>query len=122
MYFNKLSLRRKLMYNIPKKIKLADLPTKIEYLEKSSKLLAKEIYIKRDDKIGVGYFKGVVFFNRLDEHFFDFAVVHQHGVAPRTITEAQTFLTYQHTWPTLHCVSDIVFGKEKYPDAHMKLI
>ena len=41
------------MYNIPKKIKLADLPTKIEYLEKSSKLLAKEIYIKRDDKTGI---------------------------------------------------------------------
>ena len=25
-------------------------------------------------------------------------------------------------WPALHCESDVVFGKEKYPDAHMKLI
>lgn len=41
------------MYNIPKKIKLADLPTKIEFLEKSSKLLGKNIYIKRDDKTGI---------------------------------------------------------------------
>ena len=22
----------------------------------------------------------------------------------------------------LHCASDVVFGKEKYPDAHMRLI
>lgn len=38
--------------NLQNKIKLANLPTKIELLEKLSKELGKNIYIKRDDQTG----------------------------------------------------------------------
>ena len=39
--------------NIPKRIKLANLPTKIKKLERLSKKLGKNIYIKRDDQTGI---------------------------------------------------------------------
>ena len=38
--------------NIPKSISLSNLPTKIEKLERLSKELNKNIYIKRDDQTG----------------------------------------------------------------------
>src|SRR5690554_3673151 len=38
--------------NIPEHIRFANLPTKIEKLEKLSKELGKNIYIKRDDQTG----------------------------------------------------------------------
>ncbi len=38
--------------NIPKRIKLANLPTKIEKLEKLSKELGKKYLYKRDDQTG----------------------------------------------------------------------
>lgn len=38
--------------NIPKRIKFANLPTKIEKLERLSNELEKNIYIKRDDQTG----------------------------------------------------------------------
>lgn len=41
------------MYHIPQKISLANLPTKIEKLERLSKELGKNIYIKRDDQTGI---------------------------------------------------------------------
>lgn len=41
------------MYNIPEKIGLANLPTRIEYLKRSSELLGKNIYMKRDDETGI---------------------------------------------------------------------
>ncbi len=41
------------MYHIPQKIRLANLPTKIEKLERLSAELGKNIYIKRDDQTGI---------------------------------------------------------------------
>lgn len=41
------------MYHIPQKISLADLPTKIEKLERLSQELGKNIYVKRDDQTGI---------------------------------------------------------------------
>ena len=44
-----------MMYNIPEKISLANLPTRIEYLKKSSELLGTDIYMKRDDESGIEF-------------------------------------------------------------------
>ena len=44
----------------------------------------------------IGNFKRIAVFNRLDEHFFDFAVFHQHRVAPRAIAKAQLVFRNQH--------------------------
>ncbi|MDO5063143.1 MAG: D-cysteine desulfhydrase family protein [Peptostreptococcaceae bacterium] len=41
------------MYHIPQKISLANLPTRIEKLERLSKELGKNIYLKRDDQTGI---------------------------------------------------------------------
>ena len=41
------------MYHIPPKIKLANLPTRIEKLEKLSQELGVHFYIKRDDQTGI---------------------------------------------------------------------
>jgi D-cysteine desulfhydrase len=41
--------------NIPKPIKLANLPIKIEKLERLSKKLGKNIYIKRDDQTRIEF-------------------------------------------------------------------
>lgn len=41
------------MYHIPQKISLANLPTKIEKLERLSQELGTNLYIKRDDQTGI---------------------------------------------------------------------
>lgn len=41
------------MFTIPEKINLANLPTRIQHLEKSSQKLGTHLYLKRDDETGI---------------------------------------------------------------------
>ena len=43
------------IFTIPEKLTLANLPTRIEHLEKSSAKLGRNLYIKRDDETGIEF-------------------------------------------------------------------